>query len=335
MAQRNHEEGLSMIEVIKPGLETSVQDLPGRIGFWSQGFPPSGPVDNWSFRMANLLVGNDRDAAALECQFLGPTLKFSADGAIALTGAPMGATIDGQAVQMWQTVGVQAGQVLALSAATRGARSYIAFSGGIQTPTVLGSRSTFHMAGVGGIDGFALKAGQTIPIGQQGSAPSLSVPPQFRPSLTETRSWEVECMVGPNDDWLDDASVEMFFNAEWSVQARSNRTGIRLTGPEFQFADKAHNKRPEHGNDPANILSHGYPLGGINLAGQTPIIFINDAPSSGGFINPFTIPSAAFWKIGQARPGDRLNFKRVTIGEANKLRQDLDAICAPQNLVAC
>lgn len=322
-----------MIEVIKPGLETSIQDLPGRIGFWSQGFPPSGPVDNWSFRMANLLVGNDRDAAALECQFLGPTLKFLSDSFVAVTGAPMAASIDGAPVEMWSTVAVKAGDVLTMSAASKGARSYVAFSGGIQTPPVLGSRSTFHMAGVGGVEGFALKAGQIVPVGEAAAPSLLRVPPEFRPELTETRTWHIECMVGPNDDWLEPASVDMFFETEWKVQARSNRTGVRLTGPEFLFSDKAINKRPEHGNDPANILSHGYPLGGINLAGQTPIIFLNDAPSSGGFINPFTIPSGAFWKIGQARPGDTLRFQRVTIEQANKLRQDLDAVCNRQNLV--
>jgi urea carboxylase len=323
-----------MIEVIKPGLETGIQDLPGRIGFWSQGFPPSGPVDAWSFRLANLLVGNHRDAAALECQFVGPTLRFSNDGAIALTGALINATLDGAPVAMWETVPVRAGQILAMGAAMNGARTYLAFSGGIDTPLVLGSRSTFHMAGVGGIEGYALKAGQSMPLASAGEVTHLRVPVELRPAITETRSWEVECMVGPNDDWLDPASIDTFFSSEWAVQARSNRTGVRLTGPEFVFSSKAHEKRPEHGNDPANILSHGYPLGGINLAGQTPIILINDAPSSGGFINPFTIPAAAFWKVGQARPGDKLHFTRVDLDGADKLRRKIDAICSAENLVA-
>ena len=153
-----------LFEVMTPGLETSVQDLPGRIGYWEQGFPPSGPVDMWSFRLANLLVGNDRDAAALECQFLGPTLKFLRDGHVAVTGADMAPTLDGAEVPRWRTIAVRQGQVLALSGARTGARSYIAFAGGIDTPPVLGSRSTFHMAGVGGVNGYALKAGQRIPV---------------------------------------------------------------------------------------------------------------------------------------------------------------------------
>jgi urea carboxylase len=323
-----------MIEVVKPGLETSVQELPGRIGFWEQGFPPSGPVDAWSFRMANLLVGNDRDAAALECQFIGPTLRFTADGAVAVTGANMVPSLDGNPVPMWQTVPVRAGEVLALGPAKQGARGYVAFAGGLDTPVVLGSRATFHMAGIGGVEGYALKAGQTLPLGAAGEIVPSQVPEDARPAIAGERRWLVECMLGPNDDWLDPASIETFFGADWSVQARSNRTGMRLTGPSFAFAERALNKRPEHGQDPSNILDHGYPLGAVNLAGQTPIILINDAPSTGGFINPFTVPSAGFWKLGQARPGDILRFQRTSLEEAQGLRRALDKLCSRQSLKA-
>lgn len=323
-----------MIEVIKPGLETSVQDLPGRIGYWAQGFPPSGPVDEWSFRLANLLVGNDRDAAALECQFLGPTLRFGADGFVAVTGAPMSATIDGEAIPMWETVPVRAGQTLTMGAAKTGARAYVAFAGGIDTPPVLGSRSTFHMAGVGGVGGFALKAGQTIPIApSSGQAPRLRVPESARPAIGDASAVLVECMLGPNDDWLDEAAIEMFFSSEWIVQARSNRTGIRLSGPAFTFSEKAHNKLPEHGQDTSNIVDHGYPLGAINLAGQTPIILINDGPSAGGFINPFTIPKAAFWKLAHLRPNSVARFKKIDLAEANAMRRELDQLCRIETLL--
>ena len=148
-----------MLEVVKPGLETSVQDLPGRLGYWEQGFPPSGPMDVWSFRLANLLVGNAANDAGLECQFIGPTLRFRGDAAIAVTGANMSAALDGSAIPMWETVRVRAGQVLMLGPALTGARTYLAICGGIDVPEVLGSRSTFHVAGIGGMDGGALKAG--------------------------------------------------------------------------------------------------------------------------------------------------------------------------------
>jgi urea carboxylase len=321
-----------MFEVIKPGLETSVQELPGRIGYWEQGFPPSGPADMWSFRLANLLLGNDRDTAALECQLIGPTLRLARDGAIALTGSDMAAKLDDAPVPYWTTVPVRAGQVLALGTARSGIRTYIAFAGGIDTPVVLGSRATFHMAGVGGVHGYALKGGQTIALGPASAADLRAVATGKRPSIASSGPRMVECMLGPNDDWLDGPAIERFFSADWTVQAKSNRTGMRLTGPEFTFSPKALDKRPEHGRDPSNILDHGYPLGAINLAGQTPIILGQDAPSTGGFINPFTVPSAALWKLGQVRPGEILRFRRISMDEAHGMRRSLDAACTGASL---
>src|SRR5690349_16572819 len=154
-----------MIEVVKKGFETSVQDYPGRIGFWNQGFPPSGPMDSWSFRLANLLVGNPSGAAGLEVQYMGPTLKFQRDGVIAVTGANMQPKLDGAPVPMWESIAVKAGQTLSLSSSKVGVRAYIAVAGGIETPPWLGSRSTFHKAGVGGVEGHALKKGQVVPVG--------------------------------------------------------------------------------------------------------------------------------------------------------------------------
>ena len=124
------------IEVIKAGLETSVQDFPGRYGFWEQGFPPSGPFDMWSFRLANILVGNEPAAAGLECQFMGPTLVFSDDCVIALTGAEMNATLDGEALPQWESVAVAKGQTLACGFASVGARAYLAVSGGIDVMVI-------------------------------------------------------------------------------------------------------------------------------------------------------------------------------------------------------
>jgi urea carboxylase len=320
------------IDVIKAGLETSVQDFPGRQGFWEQGFPPSGPFDMWSFRLANLLVGNAPGAAGLECQFMGPTLRFSGDCLIALCGAEMNVTLDGAAFPMWESVAVSAGQTLACGFARVGARAYIAVSGGIDVPLVLGSRATFHMAGVGGVDGHALKDGQTLQVGPGAGVPGRRVKKDCRPPIANGKEWQIEVVQGPNDDWIAPEGIELFLSSAWKLQARSNRTGYRLEGPEWIFAGKASAKGPEHGAHPSNILDHGYPVGAINLCGQTPIILVNDAPSAGGFINPFTVASAAFWKLAQSKPNDIYRFHRVSVEEAQDMRRAIDRLCAEESI---
>lgn len=322
-----------MIEVIKPGLETSIQDYPGRIGYWAQGFPPSGPMDSWSFRLANLLVGNPAGAAGLECQFAGPMLKFKEAAVVAVCGADMRPTLDGKPIPMWESVGVNAAQTLALGFATLGARTYIAVAGGIDTPPWLGSRSTFHQAGVGGMEGHALKAGQVIPVAKGKSKAGRKVKPEARPVFASNKVWSVEVVPGPNDDWIDAAGHKRFLSSDWKLSARSNRTGFRLEGPEWTFTEKATNKAPENGADPSNIIDQGYPVGAINLCGQTPIILVNDGPSMGGFINPYTVPSGAFWKLGQAKPAEVLRFKSVSVDEAQALRRKIDAACSDASII--
>jgi urea carboxylase len=323
-----------MLEVIKPGLETSVQDWPGRIGFWNQGFPPSGPMDSWSFRMANVLVGNQPGAAGLECQFLGPTLRFQRDGVIAVTGADMQATLDGAPLPMWQSVAVKAGQTLAMAFARTGARTYVAVAGGIVTEPWLGARATFHKAGVGGMGGRAIKEGQSVPVADAGGKAGRRVKAAARPEFAKEKRWTIEVVAGPNDDWIDAAGHERFLSADWKLSAKSDRTGFRLDGPEWSFTDKALNKAPEHGSLPSNIIDQGYPLGAINLAGQTPIILVNDGPSMGGFINPYTVPQAAFWKLGQSRPGEIYNFKAVSVDEAQTMARRLRDLCTEASLEA-
>jgi biotin-dependent carboxylase-like uncharacterized protein len=318
-----------IITTVKPGLQTCVQELPGREGFLEQGFPLSGPFDAWSFRQANILVSNDRDTAALECQFVGPTLAFDVDVLIAVTGADMSPMLDGEPMPMYTTIAVRAGQTLAMGFSKTGVRAYIAVSGGIATELVLGSRAVFHQAGVGG---HALVPGQTLPIGTSDANALYFLPEAARPVFNTDGVWEVEALCGPNDDWLDEASIRMFFSSEWTIQAKSSRTGIRLTGQEFTFSKKALNKSPDHGHDPSNIIDHGYPMGAVNLAGQTPIILVNDAPSAGGFINPFTIAIAAFWKLAQAKPNEALTFRRVDRAGAAALGADIDAKTQPEIL---
>jgi urea carboxylase len=321
-----------MFEVLQPGLETSIQDYPGRIGFWNQGFPPSGPMDSWSFRLANLLVGNDVGAAGLEAQYMGPSLRFQRDGVIAVTGADMQPKLDGEALPMWESVAVKQGQTLALGSGRLGVRAYIAIAGGIDTPPWLGSRATFHKAGVGGMQGRALKVGQTVPVAQGRGKPGRRVKDDKRPVFSRDKTWTIEVVPGPNDDWIDEAGQQRFLESNWKLSSKSDRTGFRLDGPQWSFAEKAYKKAPEHGQEPSNIIDQGYPLGAINLAGQTPIILVNDGPSMGGFINPYTVPSAAFWKLAQSKPGDVYRFKAITVDDAQALRRQLNTICTDDSI---
>lgn len=325
-----------MFTVEKPGLETSVQDYPGRLGFWNQGFPPSGPMDSWSFRLANLLVGNEPGEAGLECQYMGPSLGFTAPALIAITGADMQATLDGEPLPLWESVYVRAGQQLEMKFAREGIRAYIAFAGGIDSEPWLGSQSTFHKAGVGGIDGHALKLGQSIgtkPCEISEAMAGKRVSDHARPDFGDGKVWDIKLVVGPNDDWLDDAGIETFLSADWKMSSKSDRTGFRLDGPEVTFTEKAYNKSPEHGSEPSNIIDQGYPIGAINLAGQTPIILASDGPSMGGFINPFTVPSAEFWKLGQAKPGSTFKFEAVTVEQAQAERRMINELCTRDSII--
>ncbi len=323
-----------MVRVIKKGLETSVQDYPGRIGTLNLGFPPSGPMDSWSFRLANVLVGNEPGAAALECQFMGPTLKFNSDRIIAITGADMSPKIDGKLVPLWESLKVKKDQTLELAYATMGARAYIAFSGGINTTPWLGSRSTFHKAGVGGIEGKAIQDDQIIPLNKSKSVAGRKIKKNSIPVMSTNKKWSVEVVKGPNDDWVDEKGHKMFLNSDWKLQSKSDRTGYRLEGPKWSFTKKATHKGLEHGTFPSNIIDQGYPVGAINLAGQTPIILVNDGPSMGGFIVPYTVPSASFWKLGQAKPGDSFNFVEISVEKAQTLRAEQSIICSELSLVS-
>ena len=321
-----------MIRVVKAGLETAIQDWPGRLGFANQGFPASGPFDSWSFRLANLLVGNEPGAAGLECQFLGPTLEFARAAVIAVTGADMQAMLDDTPAPLWQSIAVKPGQQLIMAGSRIGARAYIAIAGGIASEPWLGSRATFHKAGVGGIEGHALKDGQELPVGAGSGTPDRQVRASARPAITTARRHRIEVVRGPNDDWIDEAGHARFLTADWKLTGRSDRTGYRLQGPDWTFTERAYNKPSEHGLEPSNIIDQGYPVGAINLAGQTPIILVTDGPSMGGFINPYTVPQAAFWKLAQALPGDILNFAAVSVDEAQAMARQLNALCTTASL---
>jgi urea carboxylase len=322
-----------MIEVVKPGLETTVQDWPGRKGHYNVGFPPCGALDDVAFRLANLLVGNEPGAAGLECQFIGPTLRFDRDTVVALSGADMTATLDGTPLALWQSHDIRPGQTLALGPARAGARTYIAVAGGIDVPPFLGSRATYKLAGVGGFKGRALMAGDVLPVAAPSNAtPGRRVREARRPHGPSDGRWTIEVVAGPNDDWIDAAGQARFFATDWRLSSRSNRVGYRLEGPAWTFTEKAYNKAPENGSEPSNTIDHGYAIGAVNLGGQTPIILMNDALTLGGFINPYTVVSAAFTKLAQARPGDRFRFVALDVTAAQELRREQSRLCSRDSI---
>lgn len=318
------------IAVLKPGLETTVQDHPGRLGMLRDGVPPSGPLDDWSFRLANLLVGNASGAAALECQLVGPTLRFEQPALIAVCGGDLSAKLDSMSVPMWTSVQVEAGQVLSLGGALLGARAYIAVAGAIDVPVVMGSRSTYVTASLGGVEGRPLAAGQAIPVGRRSSAarPGRSVPADRRPPFSNAKTHRISVVPGPKRDWITAAGCQQFYETPWKLTSRSNRVGFRIMGKQIEFSRLAYEKDPENGDHPSNIIDIGYPIGGINWAGETPIILMHDCITLGGFIVPFTVPSSELWKLAQARPGELLYFVPVSVEEAQHARRLIDEACS-------
>lgn len=304
------------IEILAAGTQTTIQDWPGRLGYWDVGVPPSGPMDPLSFRLVNRLVGNDTDAAGIETTLSGPTLKFNADTVICLGGAELTATLDGEPVAYWQAVTVKAGQVLkAGSVKGPGVRAYIAMRGGIDVPKYLGSRSTFTLGKFGGHGGRTLRTGDVLHVGAAPAASSapITLPAGWKPRLTH--EWTIGVLYGPHGtpDFFTPDYIDAFFAADWEVHYNSNPTGIRLIGPRPGWARA---DGGEAGLHPSNIHDNAYAIGTIDFTGDMPVILGPDGPSLGGFVCPVTIAQAELWKMGQLRPGDKVRFRRLTPEEA-------------------
>ncbi len=301
------------VEVLEPGVFTTVQDLPGRVGYWDVGVPPSGPMDDRSFALVNRLVGNQPETPALEITLSGPTLRFPTATTIALGGARLEADLDGAAVSWWCPIEVPAGGVLRLGAVDGpGCRAYLAVAGGFDVPNYLGSRSTFVLGGFGGHGGRTLRAGDVLHLGSESTTPALgavaaAIPAGAGEVPELTHDWTIGVLAGPHGapDFFTDGDIEQLYAATWEVHYHSDRTGIRLIGPKPTWA------RPDGGEaglHPSNIHDNAYAIGTIDFTGDMPIVLGRDGPSLGGFVCPATIATAEFWKIGQARAGDRVRF---------------------------
>jgi urea carboxylase len=317
------------VDVTEPGTQTTIQDYPGRLGYWDVGVPPSGPMDDWSFRLANRLVGNAASAAGLECTLVGPSLRFNAAATVALAGADMAATLDGVAVALHRAFEVPAGATLRLGAVRGpGSRAYLAIRGGLEVPAYLGSRATFTLGQFGGHGGRALRAGDVLHLGTE---PALAAPtfaptsdPPSAPALPAlSGAWEIAVLHGPHSapDFFTPEDIDDLFSAEWRVHYNSSRTGVRLIGPKPRWARR---DGGEAGLHPSNIHDNAYAIGAVDFTGDMPVILGPDGPSLGGFVCPATIISAELWKVGQLKAGDTVRFRAVSLEESRAFERAQD-----------
>ena len=316
------------IRVVSGGTATTVQDWPGRQGLWAIGVPPSGPMDDRSFRIGNRLLGNAEGTAGLEVTISGPTLFFNAPARVCLTGANFGARLDDRPVERGVVIDVQAGQTLALGRASGGGmRGYILFAGGLDIAPYLDSRSTFELGQFGGHAARRLLAGDTLHLGATEAGAALPAPPV--PDFGD--SWSLRVLYGPHGapDFFTDDDIATIVAADWQVHYNSNRTGVRLVGPKPQWA---RTDGGEAGLHPSNIHDNPYAIGAVDFTGDMPIILGPDGPSLGGFVCPFVVIAADRWKIGQLSPGDRLRF--VPVSPEDAAAADMASLDGPARDIA-
>ncbi|WP_157260717.1 5-oxoprolinase/urea amidolyase family protein [Patulibacter minatonensis] len=338
---------LRVVDVERPGLQTSVQDERGRLGLWEVGVPPSGAMDARSLARANALVGNDADAAGLEITLDGPTLRFPGGAVVAVCGAAVALHVDDSAVPFDAVVRVPAGAALTVGGVTgAGVRAYLAVRGGIDVAPELGSRATFLAGAIGGHEGRVLAAGDRLPVGaagggspatRAGSAPADvstaasadDAPLTARPraDLADppaiTHDWTLRVQHGPHGapDLLTAAGLERLLAGPWEVHGHADRTGIRLSGPVAEFARR---DGGDAGLHPSNVIETPYALGAIMLSGDTPIIVGPDGPSLGGFCAPLCVVRDDRWKLGQLRPGDDVTLE-LDVASRRAAHEDTDA----------
>lgn len=313
------------IRVLEPGLATSVQDT-GRPGYYHLGVPISGGMDRLSLRSANLLVGNDESAAVLEAVFMGPKLEFTEDALVAVTGADLPARVDGESREGWTSFAVKAGQTLGFDHLRSGARAYIAVSGGIDVPVVLGSRSTYALGALGGHEGRNLQAGDELPVGEASGAGREGR--RVAEALRRLPDSPVSLRVMPGLYWhrITEASKQTFFGDTWKVAPEADRIGYRFRGGDaLAFVER---EQPfGAGSDPSNIVDSCYPYGSVQVPGGTePIILHRDAVSGGGYFMVGTVVSADMDLIGQLQPHTPTRFVSVDMEQALAARRDRQSI---------
>jgi urea carboxylase len=311
-------------EVLSAGTQTTVQDYPGRTGYWAVGVPPSGPMDSNALRLGNCLLGNDDSAAALEITLSGPTLKFNCDAQLVVTGADIALTLNGEPLANNRVFNVRAGMTLRMGEiAGQGVRSYLCLRGGINVPDYLGSKSTFTLGQFGGHAGRALRTGDVLHL-EPLTAPVAEheLPQALHATLGAVR--ELRVIYGPHGapEYFTPGYMTTFFATDWEVHFNSSRTGVRLIGPKPEWVRESGG---EAGLHPSNIHDNPYAIGAVDFTGDMPVILGPDGPSLGGFVCPVTIIEADLPAVGQVKAGDKIRFVPVDIATARRLAQAREA----------
>ena len=309
------------IDVVKPGFATTVQDL-GRPGYYHLGIPLSGAMDRYALRAANLLVGNDESDAGLEAVFMGPELRFTSAATVAVTGAELPPKVDGKSCSTWTAFRVRAGQTLSFGVLNKGARGYIAVSGGIDVPLVLGSRSTYALCTLGGFKGRALQAGDALAVvaAKRPAKEGKAVPEALRRGPGAAP--KLRLLTGLYWDRITPESGKQFFEDTWTVAPEADRIGYRFRGGRpLALVER---KQPfGAGSDPSNIVDSCYPYGSIQVpSGIEPIVLHRDAVSGGGYFMLGTVISADMDYIGQMQPHTPARFASVDMRQALAARHD-------------
>lgn len=310
---------MQSIEVLKPGIQTTVQDYPGRTGYWNVGVPPSGPMDNRAFQLGNQILGNDKAAAGLEITLVGPELKFHVESIICLTGAPVRMMLNGVSMSQWNAIRVKAGSILKIESIIVGMRAYLCFKNGLNIEPYLNSKSTFTLGKFGGHQGRALEKEDVIFLNEEEKfRPCNIIDHQLVPEYKN--KWTLHVLYGPQGapDFFTVEDITSFFKTDWEVHYNSSRTGVRLIGPKPTWARK---DGGEAGLHPSNLHDNPYAVGTIDFTGDMPVILGPDGPSLGGFVCPATIINADLWKMGQLKSGDKIRFIPISIEQANALEK--------------
>jgi antagonist of KipI len=299
---------MTIMKILKQGMYTTIQDI-GRYNHQKSGMSVAGAMDQFSLRVANILVGNIDSQACLETTLFGLKIKFEGDALIAVTGGNLMPMINNKSIEMWSGIRVLDGDELSFGTAKNGCRSYIAIGHGIDVPEVMGSKSTYVKGNVGGFEGRMLRAGDEIKIGSSSENNFTSIkklPIELIPSYSDDNI--VRVVMGPQDDYFTKDGINTFLDCEYEVTNEADRMGYRLSGTKISHKLGA------------DIISDGITMGSVQIPGDgAPIIMMADRQTTGGYTKIATIITPDINIVGQLKPGDSIRFKLINIEEAHRI----------------